>query len=310
LRAKIKVLIVDDNPVVRRGTSLFIMGSQDMEWVGEACDGKEAIAQAEALQPDVILMDLEMPEMNGVEASREILGRQPAVRILIVTGNETHDQILAAVRVGAVGYVAKDADIDELLEAIRRVHRGGLYLPSVITSKLLEQGPPPEETPPFSPSTLTQHQIEILQWLAKDLSSRQIAMRIGVRESTVRSHISHAVASLGFASQSDLQRAFWKASLGEPSGLSPEMIRRILPESLEIESLGVESLEVESALTLREVEILQALAAGLSNERIGERMSISEATVRTHLNHLFAKLGVASRLEAALYALRQGWASL
>jgi NarL family two-component system response regulator LiaR len=185
--------------------------------VGEAENGAEAVSLTESLQPDVILMDLVMPEMDGIEAIRHIKAHQPAACILVLTSFATDDKVFPAIKAGALGYLLKDSSPEELVQAIHQVYRGETSLHPTIARKVLQE----IQTPP-----------------------------------------------------------------------EPEQPRTSEP------------------LTEREVEVLQLIVRGLGNQSIGERLSISEATVRTHVSNILSKLHLASRTQAALYALQQGWASL
>lgn len=210
----IPVLIVDDHLVVRRGVRALLMDVPDIAVVGEASDGLEAVAQARHLQPQVILMDLKLPELSGVEATRAILAEQPEIGIIVLTAYGVEAQILAAVEAGALGYLTKTSGREELLGAIRRVARGELCIPSGLTRQLL-------------------------------------------------AHV-HSRST---------------GTVSEP-------------------------------LTERENEVLRLIARGWSNQRIADELCIAEITVRTHVSHVLAKLGVNNRVEAALHALRKGLVSL
>jgi NarL family two-component system response regulator LiaR len=214
---QIKVLITDDQAIVRKGIRALLATEANIKVVGEAENGAKAISQAENLQPDVILMDLVMPEMDGVEAIRHIKAHQPAARILVLTSFATDDKVFPAIKAGALGYLLKDSSPEELVQAIHQVYQGESSLHPTIARKVLQelQTPPEPKQPPTS----------------------------------------------------------------EP-------------------------------LTEREVEVLQLIVRGLGNQKIGEQLSISEATVRTHVSNILSKLHLASRTQAALYALQQGWASL
>jgi NarL family two-component system response regulator LiaR len=214
---QIKVLITDDQAIVRKGLRALLATEPDIKVVGEAENGAEAIDQVEKLQPDVILMDLVMPEMDGIEAIYGITARQPKARILVLTSFATDDKVFPAIKAGALGYLLKDSSPEELVQAIRQVCQGEPSLHPTIARKVLQelQQPPEPEKPPTS----------------------------------------------------------------EP-------------------------------LTEREVEVLQLIVRGLGNQQIADRLAISEATVRTHVSNILSKLHLASRTQAALYALQQGWASL
>ncbi len=212
----IKVLITDDHPVVRKGLSAFLTAkAAGIQVVGEATNGNEAIARTKELNPDVILMDLMMPEMNGIEAIKQIKEIIPDAKILVMTSFATDEMIFPAIKSGALGYLLKDSDPDELINAIRQVHQG------------------------------------------------------------------------------------------EPS-LHPKIARKVLMEI----SHPVTKRTSEDPLTDRELEVLQLIARGKSNQEIGIALSISETTVRTHVSRILSKLHLASRTQAALYALKEGLANL
>jgi NarL family two-component system response regulator LiaR len=211
----IRILVVDDHTIVREGLCALIEEWPEFEVAGQAGDGDQAVRQARALRPDVILMDLVMPRKDGVAAIKEIKEEDPDARILVLTSFSEDRRAFEAVKAGALGYVLKDSSSDEVIQAIRDVYRGELSL---------------------QPS---------------------LALRV-IRE------------------------------LGRPSSLPP----------------------AEQPLTDREVEVLQLVAQGLSNQEIGDRLSITERTVRSHVSSFLEKLHLANRTQAALYALREGLASL
>ena len=211
----IRILVVDDHTIVREGLCALIEEWPEFEVAGQAGDGNQAVRQARALRPDIILMDLVMPLKDGVAAIREIKEEDPDARILVLTSFSEDRKAFEAVKAGALGYVLKDSSSDEVIQAIRDVYRGELSL---------------------QPS---------------------LALRV-IRE------------------------------LGRPSSLPP----------------------AEQPLTDREVEVLQLVAQGLSNQEIGDRLSITERTVRSHVSSFLEKLHLANRTQAALYALREGLASL
>jgi NarL family two-component system response regulator LiaR len=214
-RAGIRVLIVDDHAIVRKGIRALLATEQDIQVVGEARDGREAIAESERLEPDVVLMDLVMPVVSGVDATRHIVVHQPTVRVLVLTSFTGVDKVFPAIKAGALGYILKDSGPEELVRAIRQVHSGNSSLHPAIARKLLKE-------------------------------------------------------------------------LCEPSELNSP----------------------QDPLTEREKEVLMLVAQGRQNQAIAERLAISEATVRTHVSHILGKLGLSSRTQAALYALRRGLASL
>ena len=211
----IRVLVVDDHAIVRKGICALLATEARIDVVGEASDGQEAVDLARSLQPDVILMDLVMPGMDGLEAIKQINDRQPETRILVLTSFSSVDRVLPAIRAGALGYLLKDSGPQELVRAIDQVYSGNSSLHPAIARKLLEE-------------------------------------------------------------------------ISQPSGQVGE----------------------GESLTDREVTVLKLVAQGYSNRDIATELTVSEATVRTHVSHILAKLELSSRTQAALYALRKGIASL
>ena len=214
----VRVLVADDHAIVRKGICALLATEANIEVVGEAADGQSAIEQAARLQPDVVLMDLVMPGVDGLEATRQITACQPETRILVLTSFAGVDKIMPAIKAGALGYLLKDSDPEVLVESIRQVYCGN-------------------------------------------------------------------------------------------SSLHPSVARALLEEVAH--SAGADRSEGETtALTEREAEVLRLVARGWRNQEIADHLMISEATVRAHVSHILAKLDLASRTQAALYALRKGWASL
>ena len=211
----IRILIADDHAIMREGLRALIDAKPDMEIVGEAADGIEAVLKARSLQPDVILLDLVMPRQDGIEAIREIKQENPNARVLVLTSFAEDEKVFPAIKAGALGYLLKDSSPQELLHAIRDVHQGQSSLHPTIALKLIRE-------------------------------------------------------------------------LSRPSDLPP----------------------TEEPLTEREVEVLRLVAQGLTNQEIAEKLVISERTVGTHVSNILGKLHLANRTQAALYALREGLASL
>jgi NarL family two-component system response regulator LiaR len=197
----IRILIVDDQAIVRKGTMALLAQIDGITVVGEAANGQEAIDQAAALAPDVILMDLVMPKVDGVAAIQQISTSQPKVRILALTSFATDDKVFPAIKAGALGYLLKDAEPEDLVAAIHQVYRGEPSLPPNIARKLLREiRQPPPHTHPI-PDPLTVRELEVLSLVAKGLDNQAIANRLTVTEVTVRTHISHILDKLHLANR-------------------------------------------------------------------------------------------------------------
>jgi NarL family two-component system response regulator LiaR len=196
----IKLLVVDDHFVVRKGIRALVAETEDIKIVGEAGNGLEAIQQVESLHPDVVLMDLLMPEMNGIEAIQRITVEHPEVHILVMTTYSGDDLVFPAMKSGAHGYLLKDAGSRAVLRAIRQVFRGEPSLHPEIARKLIHEirQPPPEKP---SPEPLTPREVEVLILLAEGLDNREIAEHLVVAEVTVRSYIKRILDKLHLANR-------------------------------------------------------------------------------------------------------------
>ena len=191
----IRVLLVDDHTIVREGLRALLEGRKGFIIAGEACDGEQAVSLAIRLKPHVILMDLKMPNKNGLEAIREIKAADEGARILVLTSYAEDEQVFAAIQGGALGYLLKDSSPQELLEAIRCVYRGEASLhPAVQRKLILGMRKPVSETD--SASSLTDREVEVLRLVARGLSNAEIANRLVVGEGTVRFHVSNILSKL------------------------------------------------------------------------------------------------------------------
>jgi NarL family two-component system response regulator LiaR len=200
MTSPIRVLVVDDHLVVRKGIRALLATEPDIEVVGEARDGMEAVAEAAQLQPDVILMDLVMPQMDGIAAIERILARQPTARILVLTSFDADDKVFPAIRAGALGYTLKDFGPAELVRAIQRVYRGESSLHPAIARRVLHELAHPPARPPTS-EPLTEREVEVLRLVAQGASNQQIAAVLGIGEGTVRVHVSNILSKLHLASR-------------------------------------------------------------------------------------------------------------
>jgi len=201
----VRVLVADDHVVVRQGIRALLATETDIEVVGEAENGQEALIEAERLQPDVILMDLVMPEMDGIEAIRRITARQPEARILVLTSFAADDKVFPAIKAGAIkagalGYLLKDSGPDELVGAIHQVYRGESSLHPAIARKLLQELSQPPERPP-TPEPLTEREVEVLKLVARGRSNQEIAEQLVISEATARTHVSNILRKLHLASR-------------------------------------------------------------------------------------------------------------
>lgn len=199
----IRVMIVDDQFIVRSGLATFVSIQPDMVLAGEAQDGEEAVRQAAALRPDVILMDLIMPKLNGVEATRAILQQLPTVKILALTSYKEKELVQGILRAGATGYLLKDVTADELAEAIRSVALGRTALAPAAMQALLEQRPEQGSTLGHD---LTEREQDVLTLMVKGLSNPQIAEQLVVSLSTVKFHVSSILSKLQAATRAEAVR--------------------------------------------------------------------------------------------------------
>ncbi|GJQ34085.1 MAG: response regulator transcription factor [Anaerolineales bacterium] len=198
--AFIRVLVVDDHAIIRKGIRAMLDLVPDIGQVGEAENGIQAIKLASDLKPDVILMDLMMPEMDGIECIRQIKAQQPESRILVLTNFAGEDMIFPAIKAGAMGYHLKDSSPEALVEAIRQVNQGVAALHPTIAKKVLEEFHHPEKQQ-FSSEPLTQREVEVLRLIAQGHENREIADHLVISEATVRTHVSNILGKLHLASR-------------------------------------------------------------------------------------------------------------
>ena len=196
----IRVLIVDDHTIVRKGIRALLAEIEGLEVVGEAADGQEAVAQAETLHPDVILMDLAMPKMDGIEATRQIKASQPESRILVMTSFAADDKVFPAIKAGALGYLLKESTPEDLVQAIHQIYRGESSLHPTIARKVLQEITHPADRPP-TPNPLTEREAEVLRLVAQGLSNQDIAGKLNISDPTVRTHVSNILSKLHLATR-------------------------------------------------------------------------------------------------------------
>lgn len=197
----IRIVIADDHPVVRDGLAAILSTQADFWVVGEAGNGLEAVAQTATNQPDVILLDLEMPQLDGVEALRRIREANPAARVIVFTAFDTDERILTAVQAGAQGYLLKGVPRQELFNAIRVVHAGGSLLQPVVASRLLRQVANQENE--TAVESLTARELEVLQLLGQGYQNKEIANTLVISERTVKFHVSAILSKLGAGNRTE-----------------------------------------------------------------------------------------------------------
>ena len=191
----IRVLTADDQTIVRGGIAALLDEAETIEVVGQACNGQEAIAQVQALDPDVTLMDLMMPVMDGIEAIRRIGALQARTRVLVLTSFADDEKVFPALRAGALGYLLEESDLADLIRAIEHVNRGEPWLhPSIAMQVIQQVRRPAQDTPP--PNILTTREVDVVCLLAKGLRNREIAEQLGTTEDTIKSHVSSILAKL------------------------------------------------------------------------------------------------------------------
>ena len=200
----IRILIADDHPVVRDGLAAMLGTQPDFNVAGVATTGREAVNMAASLRPDVVLLDLEMPDLDGVQALIQMRAANPGIRALVFTAFDTDERILAAVRAGAQGYLLKGSPRDELFTAVRVVSQGGSLLQPVVASKLLQRMATPEAREPEA--LLTERETQVLGLLAQGRANKEIAAELAISERTVKFHVSSILSKLGASNRTEAVR--------------------------------------------------------------------------------------------------------
>jgi DNA-binding NarL/FixJ family response regulator len=216
----IRVLLADDQTLVRDGFRMILDAQDDIEVVGEAADGVDAVREARELRPDVVLMDIRMPGRDGLQATRELLRDQPDTRVLILTTFDLNEYVYEAMLAGASGFLLKDVPRAQLIDGVRTVAAGDALLAPAITRRLIEQfvKRPPASVRPLPPSleTLTTRELEVLKLVAAGLSNSEIATRLVVSEATVKTHVAHALAKLNLRDRVQAVVFAYESGLVEP----------------------------------------------------------------------------------------------
>jgi DNA-binding NarL/FixJ family response regulator len=210
----IRILLADDHAVVRQGLRMFLNLDPELEIVGEAADGAEALRQAHALQPDVVLMDLVMPVMDGISAIGAIRRELPDTEVIALTSVLEDEKVIGAVKAGAIGYLLKDTQAEELCRAIKAAAAGQVQLSPQAAARLMREVKAPE-----SPETLTERETDVLRLLARGRSNKEIGQALIIGEKTVKTHVSNILAKLGVPSRT--QAALYAVRIGLVSASDP-----------------------------------------------------------------------------------------
>jgi DNA-binding NarL/FixJ family response regulator len=215
----IRVVVADDQALVRGGFRLILQTQPDIEVVGEAADGREAVAQAREQRPDVVLMDIRMPGMDGLEATRRLMTTQNPPRVLMLTTFDLDEYVYDALRAGASGFLLKDVRPEQLADAVRAVATGDTLLAPAITRRLVEQylrRPPPGARTPLGLGELTDRELDVLRLVARGRSNQQIAATLFLGESTVKTHLTHLFAKLGLRDRAQAVVLAYESGLIQP----------------------------------------------------------------------------------------------
>ncbi len=199
----IRILIADDHPVVRDGLAAMLATQPDFAVIATAGDGQEAVRLAAELKPDIVLLDLEMPELDGAQALARMRSASPGIRVLVFTAFDTDERILGAVRAGAQGYLLKGAPREELFRAVRVVSQGGSLLQPVVASKLLQRMATPS---PAASAALTAREVQVLRLMARGRANKEIALELVISERTVKFHVSSILSKLGAGNRTESVR--------------------------------------------------------------------------------------------------------
>ncbi|MDQ1662053.1 MAG: hypothetical protein QOJ68_2033 [Blastococcus sp.] len=220
MTTKISVLVVDDEAIVRDGLRAIIEVEADLEVVGEAADGAQAVAAARQLQPDIALVDIQMPTMNGVEATRRLLALPAPPRVLVLTTFDRNEYVYEAMRAGASGFLLKDVRRGQLTDAIRTVVSGETLLAPAITRRLIEEfcaRPSPRSGRPPELGQLTPREVEVLTFMGRGLSNGDIAAHLVVAETTVKTHVAHILTKLGLRDRAQAVVLAYETGLVRPA---------------------------------------------------------------------------------------------
>ena len=199
MTSEINVLIVDDHGIVRQGLRKYLDLHENITIVGEAENGFDALEKVNQFTPDIVLMDLVMPEMDGIEATQKIIATHPDIKVIVLTSFTEDDKVFSAIKAGAVGYLLKDISPPDLAKAIQAVHSGETHLHPDITKKLMNQFVNPKSEAEITPEDLTPREMEVLQLVAQGLSNKELAEELTISEKTVKTHLSSIYSKLNLS---------------------------------------------------------------------------------------------------------------
>jgi len=214
----IRVLVADDQSMVRAGFRMLLGGEEDIDVVAEACNGHEAVAKAAKFEPSLILMDIRMPELDGLEATRRILATDPDARILVLTTFDLDEYVYEALRAGASGFVLKDDSPEQLLAAIRTVAAGDALLSPAVTKRVIQKfARAPRPDPPKEIDELSEREREVFRLMSRGLSNAEIGKQLFISETTVKTHVTHILQKLNLRDRVQAVVLAYQAGLFEPS---------------------------------------------------------------------------------------------
>ena len=278
----IKVLIADDQPLVRMGFSMVLSAQDGISVVGEAGDGKEAIDQVAKLNPDIVLMDVRMPNMNGIDATEKIVKNFPNTKVLMLTTFDIEEYAFAALRVGASGFLSKDALPEQLIDSIKAVAAGDATISPKITKKMLE----------LFANKLPQHNDDTLTKNATNTFSNQ--------NSTVNDNLEEINNNLkGSQNITDNSQI---NNVENSLQINDETAKTINHDIGNIDNHNITNNSLVSELTSREIQVLQLVANGYTNAEIAQELFVSTPTVKTHVSNILSKLNLRDRIQAVIFA--------
>lgn len=278
----IKVLIADDQPLVRMGFSMVLSAQDGISVVGEAGDGKEAIDQVAKLNPDIVLMDVRMPNMNGIDATEKIVKNFPNTKVLMLTTFDIEEYAFAALRVGASGFLSKDALPEQLIDSIKAVAAGDATISPKITKKMLE----------LFANKLPQHNDDTL--------TKNVTNTFSDQNSTVNDNLEEINNNLkGSQNITDNSQI---NNVENSLQINDETAKTINHDIGNIDNHNITNNSLVAELTSREIQVLQLVANGYTNAEIAQELFVSTPTVKTHVSNILSKLNLRDRIQAVIFA--------